>query len=82
MNQPEPPTILRLYVLAWRSSAVSAKEKRAPERDLKLDASLRRAFELSGGSPPKRSAPDQAGFANPVPFSQPDRDKSRWARRE
>jgi len=58
------------------------EEKPAPERDLKLDPSVLRAFELSGGSPPKRSAPDQAGFANPVPCNQPDRDKPRWARRE
>jgi hypothetical protein len=55
--------------------------KHAPERELKLDPSVRRAVELSG-SPPKRPAPDQAGFANPVPSNQPDRDKARWARRE
>ena len=54
--------------------------KHAPERDWKLDPSVRRA-ELSSILP-KRSAPDQAGFANPVPCNQPDRDKPRWARRE
>ena len=54
--------------------------KHAPERDWKLDPSVRRA-ELSSILP-KRSALDQAGFANPVPCNQPDRDKPRWARRE